>query len=203
MRAPTIAGLVAGLALAGVVVAQWAGAPARRASARASAPAATSAAYFPNVTLTTHENRRLRFLDDVFKGRTVAINFMFTSCSGVCPRSTANLRKVQDLLHDRLGKDVLMLSISVDPETDTPEVLRRYAEEHGVKPGWLFLTGEAAEIDRLRRRLASGDDADPAQHTGMLTFGNDAAGQWRMINVTTTPERIARDVRRLADGMFW
>lgn len=160
--------------------------------------------YFPNVMVTTHDNRRLRFFDDIVKGRTVAINFMFTSCTAVCPLSTANLRKVQEQVQERLGKDVLMISISIDPAHDTPQVLARYAAANGVKPGWLFLTGSRGDIDRLRRRLASTDDKDdPAQHTGMLTYGNEPAGQWRMTNVMSPPDKLARDLLRLADGKFW
>lgn len=162
------------------------------------------AGYFPNVVVTTHEKQRVRFFDDLVKGRTVTINFMFTSCREVCPASTANLRKVQEVMQARLGKDVLMLSISIDPSTDTPDVLARYVAARGIKPGWLFLTASRGDLDRLRRRLASTDDKDDAaQHTGMLTYGNEPAGQWRMANVMTAPDRLARDVLRLADGKFW
>ena len=160
--------------------------------------------YFPNVMVTTHEKRRVRFFDDLVKGRTVAINFMFASCTAVCPLSTDNLRKVQELIQARLGKDVLMLSISIDPKSDTPDVLAKYAAAHGVKPGWLFLTASPKDLDRLRRRLASTDDKDDlSQHTGMLTYGNEPAGQWRTTNVMTAPDKLARDVLRLADGKFW
>lgn len=162
------------------------------------------AGYFPNVMVTTHEKRRVRFFDDLVKGRTVTINFMFSSCREVCPPSTANLRKMQELLQARLGQDVLMLSISIDPSRDTPAVLARYVARHGIKPGWLFLTASRGDVDRLRRRLASTDDQDEiAQHTGMLTYGNEAAGQWRMANVMTAPDKLARDVLRVADGRFW
>jgi protein SCO1/2 len=160
--------------------------------------------YFPNVMVTTHDNRRVRFFDDLVKGRTVAINFMFTSCTQVCPRSTANLRKLQERVQERLGKDVLMISISIDPSHDTPQVLARYVAANGVQPGWLFVTGSRADIDRLRRRLASADDQDdPAQHTGMLTYGNEPAGQWRTANVMAAPDKLARDLLRMADGKFW
>src|SRR5213080_1947542 len=88
-----------------------------RAMAAAGEPVASR---FPNVALRTQDNRAVRFYDDIVKDRLVIISFMFTSCTSQCPRSTANLAKVQDALGDRLGRDVFMASISVDPERDTP-----------------------------------------------------------------------------------
>jgi protein SCO1/2 len=200
VRAPHVAAIALAVALGTLVSAD--GGPQATAPARESASAL--AGYFPNVMVMTHDKRRVRFFDDLVKGRTVAINFMFTTCASVCPLSTANLRKVQGLVRDRLGKDVLMLSISVDPGTDTPEVLARYAAAHDIGPGWLFLTGSRSDIDRIRRRLAStDDDDDPSQHTGMLTYGNEPAGQWRTANVMASPDKLARDLLRLADGKFW
>jgi protein SCO1/2 len=196
-----LAAIAIAVALGSLVVADGGG---RQATAATGDRVGALAGYFPNVIVMTHDKRRVRFFDDLIKGRTVAINFMFTTCKSVCPLSTANLRKVQGLVRDRLGKDVLMLSISVDPGTDTPDALARYAAAHDVGPGWLFLTGSRNDIDRIRRRLAStDDDDDPSQHTGMLTYGNEPAGQWRMVNVMAPPEKLARDLLRLADGKFW
>jgi protein SCO1 len=200
VRAPHAATIAIAVALGTLVFADGG----RQATAQTRESASALAGYFPNVMVMTHDKRRLRFYDDLVKGRTVAINFMFTTCKSVCPLSTANLRKVQALVRDRLTKDVLMLSISVDPGTDTPDALARYAAAHEVGPGWLFLTGSRSDIDRIRRRLAStDDDDDPSQHTGILTYGNEPAGQWRMVNVMSSPEKIARDLLRLADGKFW
>ena len=64
------------------------------------------------------------------------INFMFTTCTSICPRTTANLVKVQKLLGERLDRDVRIISVSVDPVTDTPEVLREYAARYRTRPGW-------------------------------------------------------------------
>jgi protein SCO1/2 len=160
---------------------------------------ALAAGYFPNVVLRTHEGKRVRFYEDLIKGRVVSMNFMFTSCSTFCPRATANLLKVQSRLGSRLGRDVFMLSITLDPETDTPQVLKEYAAAHQAKPGWYFLTGDKRDIDLIRRRLGVfDDDPDMTQHTGLLTYGNDATGSWAAMPMIAKPAVIARALTTLA-----
>jgi protein SCO1/2 len=156
-------------------------------------------AFLPNVLLRTHDNARVRFYDDMVRGRVVTVNFMFTTCATFCPRATANLFKVQQHLGARLGTHVFMLSITVDPATDTADVLQRYAASYGVKPGWTFLTGASADIDRIRRRLGVlDDDPDRTQHTGILSYGNDATGSWSAMPVIAEAAVIARSLARLA-----
>ena len=95
--------------------------------------------YFPNIELTTQDGEDVRFFDDLIKDKIVAINFIYTSCPDSCPLETAQLVTVQNILGDRVGKDVFFYSISIDPETDTPEVLKAYREKFGAN--WTFLTG--------------------------------------------------------------
>ncbi len=85
--------------------------------------------YFPNVPLVTHEREIVRFFDDLIKEKVVVINFIFTRCPDVCPLETARLLEVQKILGDRVGKDVFMYSITIEPDYDTPEVLKRYAKK--------------------------------------------------------------------------
>src|SRR5471030_3505022 len=82
----------------------------------------------------------VRFYDDLIKGRTVVISFMFTSCKAICPRTSANLLKVRSALGDHVGRDVFFYSLTLDPATDSPAVLNQYARKIGVGPGWTFLT---------------------------------------------------------------
>jgi protein SCO1/2 len=96
---------------------------------------------------------------------------------------TANLRRLQRALGDQVGKDVFMYSLTLRPETDTPEVLKRYAESFGIAPGWQLLTGKPEDIGILRYRLGFVDsdpelDADASQHIGMVVFGNDRLNRW-------------------------
>ena len=139
--------------------------------------------YFPNVELITQDGQKVRFYDDLIKDKVVAINFIFTTCSQICPAETAKLRQVQKLLGDRVGRDVFFYSISIDPERDIPAVLKQYAQKFDAGgPGWLFLTGKADDILLLRSKLGlyRGAQEEPtkADHGTSLIVGNEANGQW-------------------------
>jgi len=158
---------------------------------------------FPNVVLTTHEHRTVRFYDDLVKGRIVVINFMFTRCRRACPVTVPHLVKVQALLGERVGRDIFLYSITLDPAVDTPAVLKAYAETIGARPGWTFLTGKEEAIKTLRWKLGVYDrnpiiDADRTQHSGLVVYGNDAIDRWAAISGLNTPETIARAVLRVA-----
>jgi protein SCO1 len=155
--------------------------------------------FFPNVPLQTHEGRAVRFYDDLVKGRKVIINFTFTSCTGTCPRTSANLARVQEMLGDRIGKDIFFVSISIDPEHDTPEKLKAYAEMFGARPGWTFATGTREDVDNIRRRLGLYDSPDFTQHMGLLTFGNEPEGKWAATPALDTPKNIVYYILRRVD----
>ena len=162
------------------------------------------AGLLPNVPLITHTGERVRFYDDLVREKTVLFNFFLVACAdGVCPTAAANLRKAQDLLGDRMGKDVFFYSISLRPEDDTPEVLREYAALFDIRPGWLLLTGEMADIDRLRRSQGFVDndpvrDKDPTNHAGMARYGNDRLDRWGAVSVRSSPNNIASTFRWLS-----
>ncbi len=155
--------------------------------------------YFPNSIVQTHDGRSLRFYDDVVRGKVVLFNMMYAVCTGICPGNTANLREVQAALGNRLGRDVFMVSMTLQPESDTPEVLSDYVESYCIKPGWLFLTGKPNEMDLIRRKLGFFNDdpaidGDLANHTGMLRLGNERLDRWSMMPALAKPDQIARNV---------
>jgi protein SCO1/2 len=159
----------------------------------------TQARYFPNVELTTHEGKKVRFYDDLIKDKIVVINFMYAQCVGICPGITANLLKVQKILGDRIGRDIFMYSITLKPEEDSPKDLHHYVEMHRVKPGWLFLTGKPDEIDMLRRKLGFSDtnpklDQDKSNHIGMVRYGNEQRQWWAMCPGQANPEWIVNSI---------
>ena len=162
----------------------------------------SGAEWFTNVEVKTHDGRTLRFYDDVMKGKILLIDFMFTGCDGVCPLATENLARVQELLGDRVGDEIRMVSISLQPEHDTPEVLAAYAKEHGVGPGWLFLTGKKDDIELLRHRLGFWDidpavDADPEQHIGTVRIANEPMHRWTMSSALVSPATLVQNVNRV------
>ena len=192
--------LVAGLGaatLAGLAVRPAAAAPdgARRGGARATA--------WPNVTLYTHEGQAVTFYDDLIRGKVVAINMMYADCEGICPVTTSNLVRVQALLGARVGRDVFMYSLTLQPELDTPSRLKEYAAMHGVQPGWVFLTGARADIEQLRYRLGFFDpnpvvDRAKATHTGMVRIGHDGYDRWTSAAALATPEQIMVTINHVA-----
>lgn len=139
--------------------------------------------YFPNVTLRTQDDQPVRFYDDLVKDKAVTINFFFAKCEEICPLVISNLAKVQKLLGDKVGRDLFMYSISLKPEEDTPAKLKAYAEMHGARPGWTFLTGAPADVELLRRSLGFTNpsakvDKDLNQHIGNVRYGNEPLMLW-------------------------
>ena len=166
------------------------------------APAGPRATYFPNSVVETHDGRKLRFYDDIVRGKVVVFNMMYSVCTGICPGNTANLLQVQQALGDRLGKDIFMVSMTLQPEFDTPKALHDYAKSYGIKPGWTFLTGQPKEMDVIRRKLGFFNDdpkidADLANHTGMVRIGNEKLDRWFMMPALSAPKQIARSILQL------
>jgi protein SCO1 len=160
------------------------------------------AAWFTNVEVKTQDGRTLRFYDDVMKGKILLINFFFTDCDAICPLMTENLARVQELLGARVGDEIRMVSITLQPEHDTPEVLAAYAKTYGVGPGWLFLTGNKDDIELLRHRLGFVDsdkveDADPEQHIGTVRIANEPKHRWAMSPALINPPAMVRAVDRV------
>lgn len=168
-------------------------------SARTASGSSGSSTYFPNLVMLTQDNRPVHFYDDLLKGKVVLINFIFTTCQGVCSPMTANLARVQNYLAEHLGKEVTMISISVDPTVDTPERLKKYADSFKVKPGWYFLTGEKKNVDWVLYKLG-GYVSDKAQHSSVLIIGNEATGEWMKVLAMANPTEIASAVTKLLDS---
>ena len=149
--------------------------------------------YFPDVTLTTQDGKDVKFYD-LIKGRIVAIDLIYTNCQYVCPIETSRLARMQQLLGERMGRDVFFVSISIDPEHDTPAVLKAYGAKFNAGSGWTFLTGKAADIDVLSKKLGLWSDPKETQdgHTPMLLLGNEATGEWMRTSALDNPAFTAR-----------
>ena len=163
---------------------------------KTSSPSEAAATYFPNLLLITQDNKPVHFYADLVKGKVVLINFLFTTCKGVCSPMTANLAKVQKYLGERVGREVVMISLSVDPETDTPAVLKKYADSFKAQPGWYFLTGEKKNVDWVLYKLG-GYVKDKQQHNSLLIIGNETTGEWMKVHAMSNPTEIAEAVTRM------
>ncbi len=163
---------------------------------------------FSNIWLTTQHGRRVRFYDDLVKDKVVLINLMFTTCTNICPLNIVQLTKLHELLKRRMGRDITMLSITIEPDVDTPETLNQYWQAFGAKPGWLFLTGKYPEIEKLRRQLGVYDldpviDADKSQHSGILTIGNDRTDRWLALPIMMHLRQLGITILRNTQDKSW
>ena len=145
-------------------------------AARAAPPGSPwGKAYFPDVELVTHDGRKVRFYSDLVEGKLVMVNFVYTRCTKICGLATANLARVQRELGDRVGRDIQFYSVSLDPEHDTPEVLRGYAAAFKARPGWTFLTGKKEDVALIRKKFG---DLSQKQLADQLGIGEATVCRW-------------------------
>ncbi len=131
----------------------------------------------PDVEVLDQNGNALHFYSDLIKGKTVAINFIFTNCTTICPPLAATFARVQKDLGDKTGRDVHFISISVDPLTDTPERLKAWGAKFKAGDGWTFVTGEKQEVDKLLNALGA-SVSRREDHSPTVIVGNDLKGVW-------------------------
>lgn len=159
---------------------------------------ALSPPQIPDINVYTQDGKQLRFYTDLIKGRVVAINFIFTTCTTICPPMTATFRRVQQELQKGTGRDARLISISVDPLVDTPERLRDFASKFKAEPGWTFVTGDKIEIDSLLRALGAAV-ADKNDHTPTILVGNDTTGYWTRTYGLSSPTALVKVITEAED----
>jgi protein SCO1 len=131
----------------------------------------------PDVQVLDQHGNALHFYTDLIKDKTVAINFIFTNCTTICPPLAATFARLQKEMGDKVGRDVHLISISVDPLTDTPERLKAWGAKFKAGPGWTFVTGEKREMDKLLNALGAAV-SKREDHTPAMIIGNDSKGVW-------------------------
>lgn len=149
---------------------------------------------FPDVSVRTQSGEAVHFYRDLVKGRTVAVNFIFTSCTTVCPTMGITFSQVQRLLGKR---DVALVSVSIDPGNDTPQRLASWSRRFGAKPGWTLVTGNKSDIDALLKSLGL-FSADPAAHSPVVLVGDDAHGRWERIDGLAPAKAIVAAIDRIS-----
>ena len=152
----------------------------------------------PDVELLDQEGRKVSFYRDLVKGKIVAINFIFTTCTTICPPMGATFARVQKELGNR---DAHFISVSVDPVTDTPERLKAWSAKFKAGPRWTLVTGDKQKIDELLRALAA-STARPEEHSPIIIIGNDALGQWTRAYGLAKPSQIIQILDKAADGLL-
>ncbi len=155
-----------------------------------------NAEYFTNTEVVSHEGKTLRFYDDLLKDRIFVVNFVFTSCSQLCPLTTARLAEVQQKLGDRVGRDIFFYSITLDPMTDTAEKLKAFADGFKIGPGWLFLTGDPDNVKLVRDRLGE-RSRDKGEHQATVFMSNNRTGEWLKDSAMSEPDHLVEAILSL------
>jgi protein SCO1/2 len=153
----------------------------------------------PDVTVLTQDGEERRFYSDLVRGKVVAMNFVFTTCTTICPPMGANFGRLQQELGERLGRDVHLISVSVDPTTDTPQRLAAWAAQFGARDGWTLVTGDQQEVERLLKSLQV-FNADIREHSPVVLIGDDARGEWTRAWGLAGPAELAAIIARVEDG---
>jgi protein SCO1/2 len=158
----------------------------------------------PDVKVSDQRGREVRFYSDLIKGRVVVINFFFTTCTLVCPIQGRALAKLQAQLGPRVGKDVFLISVSKDPQTDTPARLKRWGADFGVAQGWTLVTGAEGVMEKLAWDFI-GQPLGPQLHTPFLLIGNDRTGAWVEAEGLSPAEKLVNVIDRISDptGVSW
>ena len=153
--------------------------------------------YFTNVELVNQDGETMRLYRDLLEDKVVVIDTIFTECTGICPVMSKTFQKIQDHVGDRLGEDVHLISISVDPTNDTPEKLKEFAGKFDAREGWYFLTGPKANVDFALHKLG-GYVEDREAHTAVVIIGNESTGLWKKA-MGLAP---ARDILPIVDSVL-
>ncbi|HEV2915332.1 MAG TPA: SCO family protein [Pyrinomonadaceae bacterium] len=147
-------------------------------------------ALIPDVEVFNEEGREVRFYTDLVKDKIVLLNFFYTSCTYICEMQGENLSRLRDQLGSRLGKDVFLVSVSMDPETDTPEKLKHWARVFGVRSGWSLVSSNNAAMSGMLKILTGENPGQKEMHSSAVFIGNDRTGAWVSINGLTEPEKL-------------
>ena len=154
--------------------------------------------WFTDVELVNQDGEKVRFYSDVLKGKTIVVNAFFTTCTSVCPPMNRSMEKIQEAFGDRMGKDVFLVSLTVDPATDTPARLKEYAAKFHAGKGWTFLTGKKENLDWALYKLGQYVE-DKDSHKTVIIVGNEATGLWKKALGMAKVEELIQIVESVAN----
>ena len=152
--------------------------------------------FLPNRPVVNQNGEQLKFYDDLIKDKIVIVMFIYTSCTDICPLTTARMTLIEDKLGPLIGKDFFIVSMTVDPEVDTPEKLKAYSKSFATGPGWTFVTGKPEDIRAINHRLGERSKV-LSEHRNEIVLGNDVTGEWQRDNVMGDLDRVVRTIREM------
>lgn len=160
----------------------------------------SSSSLMPDLPLINQNQEQVYFHRDLIKGKTVAINFVYTTCKSICTLQGRNFAKVQDLLGERLGKDIYLITITKDPTVDTSEKITAWSQNYNPKPGWDILTGKPDDVTEIVRPFIGGFSRQ-MEHSPVIFIINEEKGVRKSIYGLTAPEGIAELLINTADSL--
>jgi len=152
--------------------------------------------FFPNLPVVNQNGETLKFYDDLIKDKIVIVMFIYTSCTDICPLTTARMTLIEDKLGNAVGRDIFIVSMTVDPEVDTPEKLKAYSKSFATGPGWTFVTGKPEDIRAINYRLGERSKV-LSDHRNEIVLGNDVTGEWQRDNVMGDLDRVVTTIREM------
>jgi protein SCO1 len=164
----------------------------------AKAPPPQRATFNPGDTaLVDQDGRKLPFKSQVLGDRIAVLSFAYTSCTTVCPVVSALMAQVQGKLGARQGRDVALVTVTVDPLRDTPARLKAYGAGVGAAAGWTWLTGPKPQVDEVLKVFGA-YTADYTQHPALVLVGDAKAGKWLRFYGFPTSEQLLGAVNELS-----
>ena len=167
-------------------------------AAQAQNPEAKRREYFSDQRLVTHDGSEVRFYSDMLKDKVVLIHFFYTNCKTTAALQAKVLSDLQQMLGERLGRDIFLVSLTVDPALDTPAKVQEYAKAFRPRKGWTFLTGKKVNVDWVNYRLGNYHE-NPEAHSPLFLLGNLRTGHWIKDIPETKAKSLAEHLAALAD----
>jgi protein SCO1/2 len=164
-------------------------APAAAAAAGASALPPPVSVTLVDAPLLDQDGRQVHFARDVVGDRIVVMDFVFTTCTTICPILSAKLAGLQGRLGDRLGQGIGLVSVSIDPARDTPERLKAHAAKFKARPGWTWVTGEPETVNKVLKGLGA-YTANFNEHAPIMLIGDGRTGRWARFNGFPDPAKL-------------
>lgn len=149
----------------------------------------------PDIIVLDSRNHEHRLLD-LLQNQIAVVNFVFTSCTTICPVLSATMQAIEKRLQDQLGKNIILISISVDPARDTPEKLRMHAEKLGAGQHWYWLTGKPSEVNRLLKAFGI-PTGRPEDHPPIILAGHADTDSWLRWVGIPSPEAVVEAINEL------
>jgi protein SCO1 len=151
----------------------------------------------PDLVLIDQDGKRVRFYTDLLKGKTFALSFFYTDCTYICTRQGELFSSLQKRLASRLGKDAFIISVTMNPQTDTPAKLKRWAGKYGRQPGWTLVTGRPDDVERLLH-LFTGETVGPREiHSSLIYIADDRTGRWSYVHDLTPAAEVEKKMFEL------